>query len=328
MKVLLTGANGFVGSHILDCLCARGVPTAILLRPGSNRDFVQPHLPDVEVHLGSVTDPATLPAALREVTHVIHCAGRTKARRLDEFRETNQVGTRHVIEAVNQQAERVQRLVHLSSLAASQPATPEAPAREESPSRPVTVYGQSKLAAEAEIRNRCEAESVILRPAAVYGPRDSDFLQLFKAVQAGFCPRFAGGRQALSLVFVKDLAAVAVACLTHPAAAGGTYNVAAPEVVTAGELAGEIARQMGRRPFSPSLPTALLWPVCLAQEALSALTGKPGILSRQKLPELRAPGWVCDTHRLQAELGLNCPTSCRAGVAETLAWYREQGWLR
>jgi nucleoside-diphosphate-sugar epimerase len=328
MKVLLTGANGFVGSHILDCLCAKGIRTAILLRPTSHQESLQAHLSAVEVHFGSLTEPASLPPALREVTHVIHCAGRTKARRPEEFRETNQAGTRHLVTAVNQQPERIRRFVHISSLAASHPATPDAPAREEELPHPVTLYGKTKLAAEEGVRALDQTEFVILRPAAVYGPRDPDFLQLFKAVQAGFCPRFGGGRQALSLVFVKDLAEVVVACLTHAAAAGQTYNVAAAEVVTAGDLVLEIARQMGRHPFSPPLPAALLWPICLAQEALTWLTRKPGLLSRQKYPELRAPGWVCDVRRLHQELGLQCPTSLPCGVAATLDWYRQHHWLR
>jgi len=328
MKVLLTGANGFVGSHLLDSLCARAIPAVILLRPTSHQEFIRAHLSDVEVRFGSVTEPASLPPALREVTHVIHCAGRTRARRLDEFRETNHLGTRHLVAAVNLQADRIQRFVLISSLAASHPATPDAPAREEDPPQPVTEYGKTKLAAEQEVQAHCKTQFVILRPPGVYGPRDTDFLQLYKAVRAGFCPRFGGGRQALSLVFVKDLAEVTVACLTHPAAAGRTYNVAAPETVTNAALTLEIARQMDRHPFSPPLPAALLWPICLAQEALSLLTGKPGILSRQKYPELCAPGWVCDVRRLHQELGLSCPTLLRSGVAATLEWYREHHWLR
>ena len=130
MKVLLTGASGFVGSHILDCLCARGIPTAILLRRTSNRSFLGAHGSEVEVHFGAITDPASLLPAVRDVTHVIHCAGCTKARRPADFWETNQVGTRHLVAAVNQEAKRVQRFVLISSLAASRPATSDVPALE------------------------------------------------------------------------------------------------------------------------------------------------------------------------------------------------------
>jgi nucleoside-diphosphate-sugar epimerase len=327
MKVLLTGANGFVGSHVLECLMAKRVTTTVLLREHSDRQFIEPLLKHVEVRAGSVTEPATLRGALAGITHVIHCAGKTKALRVAEFDAVNRQGTRLLVEAIHQQRSTAQRLVFISSLAASRPATASAPAREDEPSAPVTEYGRSKVAAEREVREGCRAEFVILRPAAVYGPRDRDFLTLFKAVRAGFCPRFDGGRQQLSLVFAKDLAEATVACLSHPASAGKVLNVASPEVVTARALAEQVAELLGRRPFSPSLPGAMLWPICLMAEVAAGLSGRPGILSLGKYPELRAPGWVCDPRRLRDEIGFTCATPLRQGLAETLNWYRAHGWL-
>lgn len=232
MKILLTGANGFVGSHILDSLQVRGIATAIVLRPDSNRRLIESHLPHVTVRTGSLNDPDSLGAAMQDVTHLIHCAGCTKALRASEFYEVNQTGTRHVVEAVNRQSERIQRLVHISSLAAGGPASQARPAGEDDPPHPVSDYGRSKLAGEEEVRKACKPDYVILRPPAVYGPRDTGFLPLFKAVQNHVLPRFGGGRQQLSLVFAKDLAEIAVTCLTHPAAAGKTFYTASPEVTT------------------------------------------------------------------------------------------------
>jgi nucleoside-diphosphate-sugar epimerase len=161
----------------------------------------------------------------------------------------------------------------------------------------------------------------------VYGPRDADFLQLFKAVRWHIRPRFGGGRQPLSLVFVADLAEAVLAALDHPAAAGRTFNVASPEVVTPSGMAQVIARLLGSWTVPLPLPGACLWPVCLAQELLSRVTGRPGILSRQKYREARAPGWVCDVSRLRNELGVECRTGLQEGVERTLAWYREERWL-
>jgi nucleoside-diphosphate-sugar epimerase len=327
MKVLLTGANGFVGSHVLDSLRARGIPTAVLLRPACNKRFIEAHLPDVEVRTGSLGDPQSLRAAMQDITHVVHCAGCTKALRLSEFHQINHVGTRHVVEAVNEQKGPMQRLVHISSLAAGGPGTPERPARENDPPNPISEYGKSKLAGEQEVRSACQPEHVILRPPAVYGPRDSEFLPLFKAVKAHILPRFGNGRPALSLVFVKDLAEAVVTCLTHPAAPGKTFYVASPEVTNAPALAGEIAVQMKAWTWPLPLPVAALWLLCCGQDALSWLTRKPGLLGRQKYAELRAPGWVCDPDRLRQVLGLVCASTLKSGITPTLAWYRQQGWL-
>ncbi len=326
MKILLTGASGFVGSHILDSLRRRGLDTALLLRPTSNRRFISPHLPDVEVRPGSIGDPDSLTYAMADITHVIHCAGVTKAVRTTGFYEVNQAGTRNLVSAVNGQVGRVQRFVHISSLAAVGPARRERPAREDDAPQPVSEYGKSKLAGEHEVRNHCRAEYVILRPPAVYGPRDAEFLRLFRAVKNHLLPK-PGGAQALSMVFVRDLAEAVVTCLTHPAAAGKTYFVAAREVVTARAMAKEIAAQMKVWTLPLPLPVALLWPICLAQELASRLTGRPNVLSLQKFGELRAPGWVCDATRLESDTGCTCRTALKQGIAETLGWYREQGWL-
>ena len=327
MKILLTGASGFVGSHILDSLRVRGVATAIILRPDSNRRLIESHLSHVTVRTGSLSDPESLGAAMQDVTHVIHCAGCTKALRVSEFYEVNQTGTRHVVEAVNRQGERIQRLVHISSFAAGGPASQARPACEDDPPHPVSEYGRSKLAGEEEVRSACKPDYVILRPPAAYGPRDTGFLPLFKAVKKHVLPRFGGGRQQLSLVFAKDLAEAVVTCLTHPAAAGKTFYTASPEVMTTLALADEIAHQMGTWTLPLPLPTAALWPLCCFQEAVSRLTGKPNLLSRQKYAELRAPGWVCDPSRLRRELGFVCAVTLRNGITETLAWYQQQGWL-
>jgi nucleoside-diphosphate-sugar epimerase len=327
MKVFLTGANGFVGSHVLDSLCARGITTAVLMRPAGNKRFIESHLPQVEVRTGSIGDPQSLSAAMQDITHVVHCAGCTKALQASEFHEINEVGTRHVVEAVNEQKGRIQRLVHISSLAAGGPATPAKPAREDDPPKPISEYGRSKLAGEQAVRGACEAEHVILRPPAVYGPRDTAFLPLFKAVKAHVLPRFGNGRLALSLVFVKDLAEAVVTCLTHAAAAGKTFYVASTEVTNAPALAGEIAAQMKAWTLPLPLPFAALWVLCCWQEAVSRLTRKPGMLSRDKYRELRAPGWVCDPDRLRREVGFVCANTLENGIRTTLAWYRQQGWL-
>ncbi len=327
MKVLLTGANGFVGSHILDHLRRHEMVVKILLRRTSETELIAAHLPEVEVHYGSLENGESLRAAMREATHVIHCAGCTKAIKGTQYYRVNQHGTRQIVEAINHPSSQIKRLVFISSLAASRPALPPDDAREIDSPAPVSEYGKSKLAAEHEVRKFCQKEYVILRPCAVYGPRDADFLMLFKAVKARLVPRFGSGRQPFSLIFVKDLAVAATHFLTAPQVAGGIFNIASPEAATARELVAEIARQMHRSPLVIPLPMVLLWLICLGQELLSQVTGQATILSRQKYRELSAPGWTCDPSRARQQGGFTAATSLETGIAETLSWYRQAKWL-
>jgi dihydroflavonol-4-reductase len=263
---------------------------------------------------------------MRGVTHVVHCAGLTKAIRVSDFHEVNQLGTRRVVDAVNDFGDTIERLIYVSSLAAAGPSSAGRPARESDPARPVSEYGRSKLAGEREVA-ACMVSYTVLRPPAVYGPRDGEFLRLFKATRAHLLASFGGGRQALSFVFVADLAEAVVATLTRPEADRQTYFVTGTEVVTAGEFARAVAVAMNVWTLPLALPTAALWPVCAFEEMRSRLMGKASVLSRQKYAELRAPAWVCDPAKLREQLGFQCATSLDDGIRQTLAWYREHAWL-
>jgi len=326
MKVLLTGASGFVGSHILDVLREGGISVALLLRARSNRRFIQAHLNSVELHEGAFDDPACLDRALAGVTHVIHCAGATKALRGKDFYKVNQLGARAIVDALNRHGG-IQRLVLISSLAAAGPSTRLAPLSERAPAEPVSTYGHSKLAGEEEVTTRCQCEFTILRPPAVYGPRDTEFLRLFKAVRLGLKPVFGSGQQELSLVYVEDLARAAVHCLTTPAAARRTYFVTERGIFTTRQFADKIAEVMKRSAFLLRIPIPLLYFVGLGQDFLSQVIRRPTVLSRQKYPEFRAEAWTCDGSRLQIETGFVCRHGLTDGLTKTRDWYRQERWL-
>jgi nucleoside-diphosphate-sugar epimerase len=326
LKVLVTGATGFVGSHILDTLRAQNVPAIYLVRPTSDKRFVGSHLATIETRTGSILEPGTLAQALEGVTHVIHCAGCTKASRYAEYYEVNQGGTRNLVEAINRRSASIQRLVHISSLAVTGPATEQNPAREDSPPRPISDYGKSKLAGENEVREHCRAPFTILRPPAVYGPRDTAFLPMYRSVKNHVLPR-PSKHQALSLVFAKDLATAAVACLEKEIAENKTYFVASRQVVSAAAIVDEISRQMKTWTIPFPLPSALLWFVCLGQEIFSRISGRATLMNLQKFAELRASGWVCDPSLLEQEVGAQCATELESGIAATLSWYRRELWV-
>jgi dihydroflavonol-4-reductase len=273
-------------------------------------------------------EPAALDAALAGVTHVIHCAGATKALDTAGFMAVNQGGTRALVAAINRHRGQIHRLVHISSLAAAGPATSRQPKSEREEPAPVSDYGRSKLAAEREVSEGCTCDWTILRPPAVYGPRDAEFLRLFKAARSHLQPRFGGGRQELTMVYVEDLAAVVELALTHPNASREIFFAGSPEVVTAGELAGQVARVSGHWTIPLPLPQAAIWCACQWAELVSRFTRKASVLNAQKYAELRARGWVCEVRKLQDRLGGACPTSLPEGLAKTRAWYLAQGWLR
>jgi len=308
-------------------LRAGGHEVSILLQRTSDTRFISRHLPEVTVRLGSVDDLSVLTEAMSGVDAAIHCAGKTKALHSSEFYRVNQAGTRNMVMAANACRESLGHLIYISSQAVSGPGDLSRPAEETEDPRPVSVYGHSKQLGEIEIRRHCRVPWTILRPAAVYGPRDAEFLPVFRKVKQRVMPLLSGAKRALNMIYGPDVAAAVLCSLTHERSAGGTYHVAAEPPCTDEEFMQEIAAQLQVRPVRIRIPRSGLYLACVAQEVLSWATSRPNILSRQKLPELLAPGWVCSTDRIRQDLGFTAPTALKEGVVRTLEWYRREGWV-
>ena len=161
----------------------------------------------------------------------------------------------------------------------------------------------------------------------MYGPRDVEFLRLFKAVQRGFRPVFGDGRQELSFCYVSDLARAAAGCLTHPGAARQTFFVAERTRVTGRQFADLVAEVSGCPARLLPIPVSLLYLLCLGQDLISQITRRASVLSRHKFGEYQAEALTCDPSNLEVRTGFTCPTTLRQGLTQTLVWYRGQHWL-
>jgi len=314
---LVTGGTGFIGSHLLERLSALGEGARALVRRPAR-------LPaGVESVTGELVTGAGLQEALQGVDTVIHLAGVTKALRTGDYYAGNAGATRNLAQAI---AGRPIRLVHVSSLAAIGPSADGAPVTEDTPPHPPVTYGKSKLQAEQVVR-QFAPEAVIVRPAVVYGPRDTDVFKLLQSISRGIVVEIAGGERRFSAIYVKDLVEGILAAARSPRAAGRSYFLAHPKTLSWGDLSTAAARIMRRTPRMLTIPLPFAMAVGACAEAVARLTGKPGIISREKIREARYPFWTCDTSRASQELNFTAPTAIEAGLAETLAWYKEAGWL-
>ena len=314
---LVTGGTGFIGSHVLERLSALGEGVRALVRRPAR-------LPaGVESVTGDLVAGAGLDKALDGVDTVIHLAGVTKALRTGDYYAGNAGATRRLAQAIGG---REIRMVHVSSLAAIGPSTNGLPVTEDTPPHPPVTYGKSKLEAEQIVRELVP-QTVILRPGVVYGPRDTDVFQLLRSISRGIVVEIAGGERRFSAIYVKDLVEGILAASRSPRAAGRSYFMAHPKTLSWDDLSGAAARIMRRTPRRLTIPVPLAMAIGACAEAMARLTGKPGIVSREKVREAGYPLWTCDTSRASAELNFTAPTAIDAGLSETLAWYKEAGWL-
>ncbi|HXB69364.1 MAG TPA: NAD-dependent epimerase/dehydratase family protein [Candidatus Acidoferrales bacterium] len=332
--ILVTGGTGFIGAHLVRRLAASGQAVRCLVR----RQASPRNLPSgVEAVYGNLISGEGLPEALRGTDTVIHLAGVTKALAPADYYAGNALATRNLLGALAAAlagglAGRGPRLVHVSSLAAVGPSLDGKPIAEDAEPHPLSHYGKSKLEAERAVQELAP-DAVIVRPPVVYGPGDTDVFPLLKSISKGFVLRLGGGERWFSAIYVEDLveglitAAGSTGLQQINGARGRTYFLAHAKPVSWSQFGAAAARIMNRTPRVLEVPAAIAHVAGWGAEIWSRITRKPGIVSREKVAEAQCKFWTCDVGRAARELGFQAPTSLENGLAETLACYKEAGWL-
>jgi nucleoside-diphosphate-sugar epimerase len=321
--ILVTGGTGFIGSHLVERLVAQGRPVRCLVRRAATAGNLPPK---IELAYGDLESGMGLADALRGVHTVIHLAGVTKARTAADYHRGNAVATANLLRA----AAGVDRFVHVSSLAAAGPSTADRALTELDPPRPVSHYGRSKLAAEEAVRESpLAARAVVVRPPVVYGPRDRDVFQMIRTACRGWMAQIGRTPSRFSHIYVGDLVDGLIIAADGTGAAGArVFYLAHAIPVSWDEFGSVAARLTGRKLRTIAIPATAAYVLGLCAEWWSRCSGKPGILSRDKVLEACCAGWVCDPARACRELGFCAPTGLEEGLRRTLRWYKEAGWLQ
>jgi nucleoside-diphosphate-sugar epimerase len=278
----------------------------------------------VEAAVADLASGQGVAEALGGVDTVIHLAGVTKALSPAGYHAGNVRATETLARALQG---RSIRLVHVSSLAAIGPSLDGRPVAEDDPPHPVSTYGKSKLEGEQMARALAPG-AVIVRPPVVYGPRDTGVLQILKSVARGLVLEIAGGERWFSAIYVQDLVDGLLAAAGAPQAAGRAYFLAHRQPVSWRELGTAAAHVMGCRARTLRVPVTAAKAAGFFAESWSHVTRNPAIISREKVAEACWRSWTCDPARAAAELGFEAPTPLATGLAKTLAWYKEAGWLK
>ncbi len=319
MHALVTGANGFIGSHLCEHLLEAGYRVRAMVRRTSDLRWIEEL--DLEMVHADIRDPASLAQAVAGVDRVFHTAATVRPRDPADYGRVNYEGTKSVVTACV--AAGVKRLVFFSSAAAGGPARgPDAPQQEAAPAQPVSDYGRGKLMAERAVQERKdELHSVILRLPAVYGPRDRDGLVLFQNLKRGLRPVFGG---TFSVVYVKDAVSAAACAAEADVASGSVYYVSDGGSYDYDEMAGIAEGLIGKKTMRVRIPG---WGIKAAARVNEWLSRGGAILNRDKARELVQECWVCDTTRAEEELGYKPQYRLDRGLAETIRWYQERKWL-
>jgi len=276
----------------------------------------------VECVAGDVLDPSGLPEATAGADVVFHLAGRTKARSREEFLRTNRDGTFYLLDAIRKAGTAPRLFVLISSLSAAGPSPDGTPLREEDAPGPVSHYGQSKLAAERVLQEFPRSyPGLILRPGVVYGPRERDILQVIRWANRGvkLLPR---QKRLFSAIHVSDLVKAMIRGTERAPKEDRVYFLSDGETYDWEECLDCILRLLGRQARALRFSV----PACRRLASWTAAAGWPVFLL-DKLRELSHPYWLCAIQRARDELGFEPSIRFQEGIAGTLGWYREHGWL-
>ena len=336
MKILITGASGFIGSFIVEEALRRGFETWAAVRKSSSKAFLQDErIHFIELDFSSETQMTEQLTGL-QFDYIVHAAGVTKCLDPQDFHRINTEGTQHLVHVLKALQMRIKRFVYISSLSIMGAIREEQPyeeIRESDTPQPNTAYGRSKLETEQwlereELRvNSEEFPYVILRPTGVYGPRERDYYMMFKSIQAH--TDFAVGykQQDITFVYVEDVVqAVFLAC--EKGVTGRRYFLSDGEVYQSSTFSNLIRRELGN-PWWIRI-TAPIWVlriVTFCGEYIGRWTGKVTALNNDKYNIMRQRNWRCDIEPARRELGYAPKVQLAEGVRRTVQWYKENGWL-
>lgn len=328
-RVLITGASGFIGHHLVQTAQAAGLEVHAAVRPSSDLAHLK-DLNPVFVNLDFSSRDALQRVLERGAyQYIIHAAGATRAKDQPTYNRINADYTLWLAQAAQQVSKPVKRFVFMSSLAALGPVPYDAPGpiTETTRPQPITSYGKSKLLAEQKLATVQGLPMTIIRPTAVYGPRERDLFILFKTLHRGLDLYIGRRPQRLSFVYVKDLVQVTVAALLQNHDQNRVYNISDGEAYNRYALADLVKKWSGTRALRVHLPVALMKGVAGALEAGYAFTQSTPVLNPEKLRELTAPNWICSIEAARRELNYQPHYRLEQGLDETLRWYRTNQWL-
>lgn len=326
MKALVTGATGFVGSHLVDKLLAKNFEVHCIRRKTSSTKWLDGK--NVKYIDGDLFSNQALENAIKEIDYVFHVAGVVKAKNKEGFYLGNYESTKSLLEITYKVNPGLKKFVFVSSLAACGPALTEKPVDENTEPNPITTYGITKLKAEKEIEKYKDKFPVtIIRPPAVYGPRDTEILIYFKTFVKGLNSIIGFDTKYLSLIYVEDLADGIILGAENDMANGQKYFLCLDDAYNWDEIGAITSKLLDKKAFKIRLPHSVVYSVGYLAELFSTFSRKPATLNIEKCKDITQLRWICSNEKAKKELGFKPKYTLEESFKKTIDWYKEMKWI-
>lgn len=326
-RVLITGGSGFVGYHLIEAAISSGLEVSVAVRSSSSVAHLS--IFDIKFVYPDFSSTESLIPLLEQgrYNYIVHASGITKAKSAEEYNKINAEYSNNLALAAVKADIPLEKFVFVSSLAAIGPLENlDGIIQDNTPARPVTLYGSSKMLAEQYLARITNLPLVIIRPTAVYGPREKDIFILLKSIYKGIEPHIGKFSQKLSFIYVKDLANVIVDSLSS-AVTNAAYNVSDGYQYDRYALAEGVKKAMHKKTFKFHIPVFFVSFLATVMEKIYSNRDASPTLNKEKMNELTALNWICSIEHARKDLSFKPAYNLNQGLEETVRWYKQNNWL-
>ena len=325
-RVLVTGGNGFIGSHLVESLVKKGVSVRCLVRKTSDLKWLNGI--DIEWVQGDLKSFDSLLPAVKDVDVVFHLGGRTKVHANEDYHEANARGTENLMKAILKEDSKINRFVYVSSQAVAGPSSTGTPVKESDTPNPLTPYGKSKLAGEeTALKYKSQLPITVVRPPTVYGPRDMDVYEVFKIVKYGFKAVLGWRKRYFSMIYVEDLVEGLLLAAENKNAIGQIFFMVSDECVDYKQFVNHVASALKKKALFIHVPLSVFTLSVFILEIIATIRDKPLIINRYKVKEAMNPYWICSGLKAKRLIGFIPKYGLDEGIRKTADWYQKEGWL-
>lgn len=324
---VVTGANGFVGSHLVDQLLKKGYSVRCITRKSSNLKWLDGK--NVEIFDCGLMDKNGLRKAFEGAEYIYHVAGVVKAKRAEGYFKGNVDTTKNLLEVAVEFRDTIKRFLIVSSQTAAGPSYSEEAIDENVIPHPITTYGRSKLAEEETGKSFMDRVPVtICRAPAVYGERDTEIFIFFQTFSKGLMTRIGFNKKKVSLIHVEDLVNGFILAAESGKAVNQVYFISSEKYYSWEEIGEVTAKALNKKPFKINIPHFLVYIIMAIAQFFALFTPKATILNIEKAKDITQPYWTCDTSKAMRDFGYRQNISIEEGIKRTCDWYKKMGWIK
>ncbi|GBD86705.1 3 beta-hydroxysteroid dehydrogenase/Delta 5--_4-isomerase [bacterium BMS3Abin03] len=323
---VVTGANGFVGSHLVDLLIERGNNVRCVVRKTSNLRWLEGK--DVEIYDCGLFDKEGLSVAFKDVNFIYHVAGVVKSKTKEGYFKGNVETTKNLLEVALKNKETIKRFLVVSSQTVTGPSYDGKPVNEESECNPLTTYGKSKLEEEKLALSYKEKLPItVCRAPAVFGERDTEIFIYFQNFARGITTTIGFDKKLLSLIHVADLVEGFYKAALSEKAVGEIYFISSEKFYNWDEINKITAEVLGKKAIRIRVPHFIVYAIAAIAQFFSVFSSKAATLNLEKAKDLTQHAWICDTSKAMRDFGYRQNVSIEEGIKRTCEWYKKMKWI-